>query len=119
MECVAPATTESGKVIYILNGIQALEPVGVYCPIVKFIFSSTRGVTVTFAASGGTSCNLASYDVFKALSVSSGQGVVPGPETQISGRKLEIASSYRGAMGLACSLKANGRLLNYLVREDS
>lgn len=97
------------------DGVRASSTTVVVCPIVKNIFNSTASVTVGPVASGGTQCQLESYDVFTDAVKKSGFKTFPG--TGNSALELTIGSSFRGAMQLVCVLGKNDIIRSYGVTE--
>ena len=94
----------------------ASVPTEVRCPIVKNIFNSTARVDSGVVASGGTKCELRSYDVFTTSFKRSNISTFPG--TGISAINFAISSSNRGAQQLKCDLQAGDTILNYTFREE-
>lgn len=99
-----------------VHGVTANEPTLVVCPLVKNIFNSTGRVTAGVVATGGTSCNLLSFDVFTDLFRSSGPPEV-FPGTGVSAKEFTLPSSFRGATHLRCFLEKGHSIRSIGVTE--
>lgn len=114
-ECVAATPDGAANLTWFNGAVTASAPTEVRCPIVKNIFNSTARVESGVVASGGTECELRSYDVLTTNFKRSELFKFPG--TGISALHFVIISSNRGAQQLKCELQAGGTILNYTFRE--
>ena len=115
-ECVAALPGGAANLTYINGAVTASALTEVRCPIVKNIFNSTARVDSGVVASGGTRCELRSYDVFNTNFLRSNISTFPG--TGFSAISFVINSSNRGAQQLKCDLQAGDTILNYTFREE-
>jgi hypothetical protein len=114
-ECVAIIPSGAANLNRSNGAVFASAFTTVVCPIVKNIFNSTARVASGVVASGGTICELRSYDVFTGIFKHSDSKTFPG--TGISALQYAIDSSSRGAQVLRCELFAGDAIMNYSFEE--
>jgi hypothetical protein len=115
-ECVAMSPSAAGHLTRLNGAVSASALTRVVCPIVKNIATSSARVMSGVVASGGTVCQLQSYDVFTTAFKHSDTKTFPNPG--ISPLQFVIESSNRGAQLLQCDLINGGTIRNYSFEEQ-
>jgi hypothetical protein len=92
-ECLAATPGGAANLTRLNGAVTASAPTEVRCPIVKNIFNSTARVESGVVASGGTTCELRSYNVFTTSFKRSNISTFPG--TSISAINFAISSRVR------------------------
>lgn len=113
--CVATRPNEAANLTRFDGAVTASAPTEVRCPIIKTNSFSSGRVASGVVASGGTTCELRSYDVFTTSFKRSTISTFPG--TGISAINFAINPSNRGAQQLKCDLQAGDTIRNYSFEE--
>jgi hypothetical protein len=114
--CVAAVPSGAANLERFDGAVTALAPTEVRCPIVKHNSFSSGRVASGVVASGGTKCELRSYDVFTTSFKRS--NIITFPGTGISAINYAISSSNRGAQQLKCNLDTGDTIRNYSFEEE-